>query len=45
MKENKELNSTIERYADGPIFAVQMQEIIAGLSAAKDPKKDGKGNP
>jgi hypothetical protein len=44
-KENKELVGTIDRYTDGLIFTLQMQEIIETLSAAKTPKKDGKGNP
>ena len=44
-KENKELIQTIDRYTDGLIFTMQMQEIIETLSAAKAPKKDGKGNP
>ena len=44
-KENKELIETIERYTDGLVFTMQMQEIIETLSAAKAPKKDGKGNP
>ncbi len=43
-KENKQLYETIERYTDGLIFAMQMEEIIPILSAAKAPKKDGKGN-
>lgn len=43
-KENRELIETIERYTDGLIFTVQMQEVIESLSAAKAPKKDGKGN-
>ena len=43
-KENKELIETIERYTDGLIFTQQMQEIVETLSAAKAPKKDGKGN-
>ncbi len=43
-KENKELNETIERYTDGLIFTMQMQKIVETLSAAKAPKKDGKGN-
>ena len=30
---------------DGLVFTMQMQEIIETLSAAKAPKKDGKGNP
>lgn len=44
-KENKELVGTIDRYTDGFIFTLKMQEIIEILSAAKAPKKDGKGNP
>lgn len=44
-KENKELISTIDRYTDGLVFTMQMQEIIETISAAKAPKKDGKGNP
>ena len=44
-KENRELMETIERYTDGLIYTMQMQEIIRTLSAAKAPKKDGKGNP
>lgn len=44
-KENRELIDTIERYTDGLIFPMQMEEIIQTLSAAKTPKKDGKGNP
>ena len=43
-KENKDLIGTIERYTDGLIFALQMQEIVEVLSAAKAPLKDGKGN-
>ncbi len=44
-KENKELIETIDRYTDGLIFTIQMQEIVETLSAAKAPKRDGKGNP
>lgn len=44
-KENKEFIETIERYTDGLIFTMQMQEIVETLSAARVPKKDGKGNP
>ena len=44
-KENRELSKTIERFTDGLIFAVEMQEVIKWLSAAKVPKKDGNGNP
>ena len=43
-KENRELVETIDRYTDGLVFTMQMQEIIETLSAAKAPKKDGKGN-
>ena len=43
-KENHELIDTIERYTDGLIFTMRMQEIVQTLSAAKAPKKDGKGN-
>lgn len=43
-KENKELIETIDRYTDGLVFTMQMQEIVETLSAAKAPKKDGKGN-
>ena len=44
-KENRELIETIDRYTDGLVFTLQMQEIVETLSAAKAPKKDGKGNP
>lgn len=44
-KENRELVETIDRYTDGLVFTMQMQEIIETLSAAKASKKDGKGNP
>lgn len=44
-KENRELVETIDRYTDGLVFTMQMQEIIETLSVAKAPKKDGKGNP
>lgn len=43
-KENRELIDTIERYTDGLIFTMQVQEVLQSLSAAKAPKKDGKGN-
>lgn len=43
-RENKELVQTIDRYTDGLIFAMQMRQVIEVLSAAKAPKKDGKGN-
>ena len=35
---------TIDRYTDGLVFTMQMQEIVETLSAVKTPKKDGKGN-
>lgn len=44
MKENQELIETIDRYSDGLVFTMQMQEIVESLSAAKAAKKDGKGN-
>ena len=44
-KENRELIDTIERYTDGLVFTMQMEEIKECLSAAKAPRKDGKGNP
>lgn len=44
-KENKELAETVNRYAEGLIFNVRMTEVITTLSAAKAPKRDGKGNP
>lgn len=43
-KENCELIDTIERYTDGLIFTMQMQEVVQTLSVAKAPKKDGKGS-
>lgn len=43
-KENHQLVETIDRYTDGLIFTKQMQEIVEILSAAKAPKKEGKGN-
>lgn len=44
-KENKELAGTIDGYGEGLIFNIVMTEVLATLSAAKAPKKDGKGNP
>ena len=44
-KENRELIDIIERYTDGLVFTMQIEEIVKTLSAAKAPKKDGKGNP
>ena len=43
-KENRGLIEMIDRYTDGLVFTMQMQEIVETLSAAKTPKKDGKGN-
>lgn len=43
-RENKKLIQTIDRYTDGLIFTMQMKQVIERLSAAKAPKKDGKGN-
>lgn len=44
-KENKELWETINRYGEGLIFNIRMTELLTTLSAAKAPKRDGKGNP
>lgn len=44
-KENRELIETIDRYTDGLIVNMRLNEIIEVLSAAKAPKRDGKGNP
>ena len=44
-KENRELVDTIERYTDGLVFIMEMDEAVKTLSAAMAPKKDGKGNP
>lgn len=44
-KENRELAETIDRYTDGLVFIPQAQEIEETLSAAKAPRKDGKGDP
>ena len=43
-RENKDLVRTIEKYTDGLVFTMQMQQVIEILSASKAPKKDGKGN-
>lgn len=43
-RENKELINTIERYTDGLILTKKMSQVIEILSAAKAPKRDGKGN-
>lgn len=44
-KENKELAGTVERYAEKLFPDVMLEEGIRTLSAAKAPKKDGKGSP
>lgn len=44
-KENRELVETIERYTDGLVPITGLESAIETLSAAKAPKKDGKGNP
>ena len=44
-KENHDLIGTIERFTDGLIFSLRMQEIVETLSAAQVPEKIGKGNP
>jgi hypothetical protein len=44
-KENRELAETIERYTDGFLPISGMEDAVKILSAAKAPKKDGKGNP
>jgi hypothetical protein len=44
-KENKDLMETIERCTDGAVSPELMEESITILSAAKAPKKDGKGDP
>ena len=43
-KENKELHQVVERYAEELIWNFEQSEIVNILSAAKAPKKDGKGN-
>ena len=43
-KENRELAETIGRYADGLVPITGLESAIETLSAAKAPKKDGKGN-
>jgi len=44
-KENRKLAETIERHANGLIPISGMEDAVRTLSAAKAPKKDGKGNP
>lgn len=43
-KENGELTETVNRYNEALIFKEKIEETIEILSAAKAPKKDGKGN-
>lgn len=43
-RENKDLIKTIERYGEGLIFRMELQQVMETLSAAKAPKRDGKGN-
>lgn len=42
-KENGELTETVNRYNEALIFKEKIEETIEILSAAKAPKKDGKG--
>ena len=44
-KTNGELNETISRYSEILVFKNEIVNVLEGLSAAKAPKKDGKGNP
>ena len=44
-KADKDLIGTIERYTDGLIPEMAITEAIETLSAAKAPKRDGKGSP
>lgn len=43
-KENRELHDTINRYSKELVFYKEIIEAIETLSAAKAPRKDGKGN-
>ena len=43
-KENRELHETISRYSEGFVFGNEIAEVVEALSAAKAPKKDGKGS-
>ena len=43
-RANGELQETISRYTDGLIYEPNLKEILKPLSAAKAPKKDGKGS-
>lgn len=44
-KENRELHDVISRYSDTLVFKNEIIEVLEALSAAKAPKKDGKGDP
>lgn len=44
-KENKELAETVNRYKEELVFNIRLTEILTILSAAKAPKKEGKGDP
>ena len=44
-KENRELIETIDRYSDGLVVNARLNKIVEVLSAAKAPRRDGKGNP
>ena len=44
-KENHELHETIERYSEEFAYGGEIIEAITTLSAAKAPRKDGKGSP
>ena len=43
-RENDELIETIERYTDGFVMTMEMQKVVKNLTAAKAPKRDGKGS-
>ena len=43
-RANGELEETVRRYTDGLILEPVLEEILEPLSAAKAPKKDGKGS-
>ena len=43
-RENDELIETIDRYTDGFVMTMEMQKVMTNLTAAKTPKRDGKGS-
>ena len=43
-RENDELMETIDRYTDGFVMPMEMQKVVKHLTAAKTPKRDGKGS-